>query len=122
MAQRNQTVTIPLEEYKELLLRDKPSEQDKALLGRIIDIISEYLEYSDDSSGRYYSSYIGNNLSVHDAEKMTKEIVNMFKYTDIEVYMDLWNGVATAKRKKEEREALIRQMNEAREIRKEQEN
>ena len=41
MAQRNQTVTIPLEEYKELLLRDKPSEQDKALLGRIIDIISD---------------------------------------------------------------------------------
>lgn len=118
---RTQTVTIPLEEYKELLLKDKPSEQDKALLNHILEIVSEYLDYEEESSSRYYTAYIGNSLKVHDAEKMTREIVNMLKYTDIEAYMELWNSIATAKRRKDEREAMIRQMNEAREIRAEQE-
>ena len=113
---RTQMVTIPLEEYKELLLKDRPSELDKAIVERFIRTLAEFLDYEEDERP-YWSSSVGNHLRVHDAEKLVKELLLALKYTDFERFMDLWNSVATARREKDAQEAMIRQMNEAREIR-----
>lgn len=113
---RTQMVTIPLEEYKELLLRDRPDEHDKAVLSRVMRTMAEFLDYDEDERP-YWSSSVGNHLKVHDAEKLVRELLLVFKYTDFERFMELWNGVATAKRESDAMEAMVRQMNEARQIR-----
>ena len=113
---RTQTVTIPLDEYKELLLRDKPDEHEKEVLGKLLDVLFEGLSY--DEEDRYYSSYsVGNHLKCDDGTKVVKEMLTMLKYVDREMYMGIWNAVNTGRRERMAREAMIEQMNMAREIR-----
>lgn len=121
MAQRNQTVTIPLEEYKELLLRDKPSEHDKEVLDKLLGILAEGLNYTDESRS-YSSYYMGDHLECRECEKLVKELLTMLRYVDRELYMRVWNAVVTRHREEEAKAAMVEQMNMAREIRKEQEN
>lgn len=107
-------VSITLEEYKELLLKDKPTEHDREVLKRIFDIIEPKLKYSD-----YSYEYIMKNVSIEDSREVIKEIFTMLKYVDFEKYMEIWNKVMTNERKRKEQEELAKQMNEAKEIRKE---
>lgn len=117
---RTQMVSITLDEYKELLLRDKPSEHDKEVLGKLLDIVSEHLEYTD--SGRSYSSYyMGNNLECTNCEKLVKELLKMLYYVDRDMYMRVWNAVVTRHREEQAKEAMVDQMNMAREIRSDKE-
>lgn len=119
MAQKTQMVTIPLEEYKELLLKDKPkSSDDSVLLERFMAMVEEGLEYSDSS---YYNGYINDNMQVKDDKKIVVEFMRMLRYVDFERYMNIWNKVQTAHRKDEEMKAKIEQMNKAKELRQEQE-
>ena len=113
---RTQTVTIPLDEYKELLLRDRPSEHEKEVLEKLLGIISEQMEYRDSISS-YYSGNMGDHLYCEDCSKLLKEVLTMLKYVDREMYMGIWNAVATAERERRAKEAMVSQMNEAREIR-----
>ena len=115
---RTQTVTIPLDEYKELLLKDKADDSEKRLLARIFEVLSEHLEY-EESERSYYSSSIGHHLKVGDANKLVKELVSMLFYVDREAFMSLWNGIMTAERERQAKEAMIQQMNDARELRSE---
>lgn len=118
---RTQTVTIPLEEYKELLLRDRPSEHEKEVLAKLLDIIAGGLAYVEEERG-WYSSHIGNHLECEDANGLVKEAMTMLKYVDMEIYMRVWNSVMTRERERKAKEAMVKQMNMAREIRAEQED
>ena len=115
---RTQTVTIPLDEYKELLLRDRPSDHDRELLSRMFEVLSSHLEYEENERS-YYSTNVGHHLKVKDADKLVKELVSVLFYVDRERFMQMWNGIASAERERLAQEAMVRQMNEARELRSE---
>lgn len=116
MANKTQMVTIPLEEYRELLLKDKPvGSNDTVIIERLIEQITNNLKYEEST---YYSNYIGDNMAIKDDKKIIKEFINMLKYVDFDRYMTIWNKVMTIHRKDEEMKAKIEQMNQAKEIRK----
>lgn len=117
---KTQTVTISLEEYKELLLKDRPTSSDHVVLGRIIDIVTAHLEYSKED--RWSSYYVGDNMKIKDSDEMLKEIVNIIKYTDFDKYMTIWNSVQTAERNRKAMQEQIDQMNRAKELREENKN
>lgn len=118
MAGKSQYVTIPLEEYKELLLKERPSEKEHELCERILSIVRESIEY-DEHNSPYYSSHVGDHMKVDDGGKCVAEIVRMLKYVDFDRYMELWNSVMTAERNRKAMEEKVAQMNEAKEIRRE---
>ncbi len=109
-------VTITLEEYKELLLREKPTDQDKETLTRVFDIIEQNLSY-----GTYSYDEVMKDVVIKDSRDVIKQIFTMLKYVDFDRYMEIWNKVMTNERKRKEQELLIKQMNEAKELRKESE-
>lgn len=117
MANKTEYITIPVSEYKELLLKDKPV-SDNTNYERILDYIADRLEYSEKDS--WSSAYMGDNMKyVADDEKLVKEILTMLKYTNFDKYMEIWNKVQTKHRNEEEMKMKIEQMNNAKEIRKE---
>lgn len=119
MANKSNTVTISLEEYKELLLKDKPLRgNDGEMLERIFNIIEQNLEYTDKN---YYSNIVMKNVRVKDSDTVLQEIFNMVKYLDFDRYMRIWNKVMTNERERKAQEELIKQMNEAKELRQENE-
>lgn len=112
---KTEYVTIPLEEYKELLLKEKPSNNSGANFERVIEMIEKNIEYTKSD---YYTSYLGDNMGIKNSDKIIREIVMMIKYNDFERYMEIWNKVQTNHRKEEEMKMKMEQMNKAKEIRK----
>lgn len=113
---KTQTVTISLEEYRELLLKEKPNSNDHEMLERIFNEIQKHLVYSD---SHYNSGYIGDDMKVDNSTEVICEIMRMVKYVDFERYMKMWNQVQTRERKRKDMEAQIEQMNKAKEMRNE---
>ena len=116
---KTEYVTIPLEEYKELLLKEAQApDSDSVNFERVLNYIEERLVYSKED--KWNNSYLGNNLKYRDDdENLVKEIITMLKYTNFDRYMKIWNNVQTKHRKEEE--LKMEQMNKAKEIRKENE-
>ena len=113
---KTQTVTISLEEYKELLLKEKPNSNDHEMLERIFNEIQKHLVYSD---SKYNSGHVGDSMKVDNSTEVICEIMRMVKYVDFERYMKMWNKTQTAYRKRKDMEAQIEQMNKAKEMRNE---
>ena len=107
-------VSISAEEYKELLLKEKPTDKDRELLKRIFDIIEPKLMYSN-----YKYDYVMENVKIDETREIFKEIFMMLKYVDFDKYMETWNKVMTNERRRKDQEELVKQMNGAKEIRKE---
>lgn len=115
MANKSTTVTIPLEEYKELLLKDKPLKgNDGEMLERILTVIESHLEYTESD---YYSNVVMKHVKVKNSDDIIKEIMQMIKYLDFDRYMKVWNKIMSNERERKAQEEKIKQMNEAKEIR-----
>lgn len=117
---KTQTVTISLEEYKELLLKEKPTDKDHEVLSRILSTVTSHLKYSEERT--WSSAYLGDNLAVEDSNEVMQEIINILKYADFDRYMTIWNSVQTAERNRKAMQDKIDQMNRAKELREEHEN
>lgn len=120
--ENTQFVTITLEEYKTLLLKQQPKDNLKVALNTFYQMLCDHVEYSH--SVNYYSDYIGDNMKFNDSN-LESDFVTFFKalkYVDTNAYMELWNKIQTEQRKKEEAKAKAEQMNKAKEIRKEAED
>ena len=113
---RTQMVTIPLEEYKELLLRDRPSDHDKELAERLLSILGESLEYTDEKMSSW-NDVVGPHMQLIGSKSAIKEMLNMLRYVDPERYMGLFNKVMSAERERKANEERINHMNEAKELR-----
>ena len=116
MAAKTQMVTIPLEEYKALLLKEAPTEKSHELCERMLDMLANHIEY-DEHDRVYWTSSIGDHMKVKDGSNFVKDLMVMLKYVDFERYMRIWNDVMTGKRNADAMQAKIDQMNEAKEIR-----
>lgn len=117
---KTQYVTIPLDEYKELLLKERPTDRDHEILNRIVDAVTTQIKYSE--KDRWSTSYIGDNMKVEDGDAVVKDIMNIIKYTDFDKYMSIWNGVQTAERNRKAMQDQINHMNAAKELRNEHDN
>ena len=115
---KTQYVTIPLEEYKALLLKEQPTDRSYELCERILEEVEKHVEY-DEHDSMYWSNSIGDHMKVKGGDAMVVEVMKMLKYVDFDRYMKIWNGVQTAERNRRAMEERIEQMNEAKEIRKE---
>lgn len=111
---KTQMVSIPLEEYKELLLRESPGETKNVILGRILESLPNYLKYEEN---HYASGYVDDYLRAEHGNGFITEVVRIIKYTDFELYMQIWNGIMTGERKRNAMEEQIEQMRKAKEIR-----
>ena len=107
-------ITISLEEYKELLLKEKPTTNETELLRRIIEMISSKLVYSDSS---YSNDLVMENVELREPRKVWSELFTLIKYVDFQLYMKIWNGVMTKERERKQQEELVRQMHQAKQIR-----
>ena len=119
--ENKQFVTITLEEYKALLLKQQPKDNLKVVLNTLYQLLCEHVKY--EGEGSYYRDYIGDNMKFDDSD-LESDFVTFFralKYVDTNAYMELWNKIQTEQRKKEEAKAKAEQMNKAKEIRKEAE-
>lgn len=110
MANKNE-VTISLEEYKELLLKDKPNNKDTMLLERIKDLLYEHIEYEKDWN---------DNITIdfkYDS-KFCDELITIIKVIDKELYKEMLKYVCDEKAKKDadkakmEKARAIKQVND----------
>lgn len=119
--ENTQFVTITLEEYKTLLIKQQPTDNLKVVLNTLYQLLCDHVKY--EKEGSYYRDYIGDNMKFDDSN-LESDFVTFFKslkYIDTNAYMELWNKIQTEQRKKEEAKAKAEQMNKAKEIRKEAE-
>lgn len=117
--ENTQFVTITLDEYKTLFLKEQPKDNLKVVLNTLYQLLCEHVKYSREES--YYGDYIGDNMKFDDSN-LESDFVTFFKalkYVDTNAYMELWNKIQTEQRKKEEAKAKAEQMNKEKEIRKE---
>ena len=115
--EKTQYVTIPLEEYRELLLKDSPTDKDKVVLERIMLEYETCIEYTEEERS-WDSSLMKDHLKVTGNDKdLIKEITRILKYSDFERYMQVWNKKCTQFRENEAIKAKMKQMKEAKEIR-----
>lgn len=117
--ENTQFVTITLEEYKTLLLKQQPKDNLKAVLNTLYQLLCDHIKYSE--KNYYYDDYIGDNMKFDDSN-LESDFVTFFKalkYVDTNAYIELWNKIQTEQRKKEEAKAKAEQMNKEKEIRKE---
>ena len=93
MAKSNE-VTISLEEYKELLLKDKPNNKDTMLLERIKELLYEHIKYEKDWN---------DNITIdfkYDS-KFCDELITIIKVVDKEFYKEMIKFVCNEKAKKD---------------------
>ena len=119
MDEKEQFVTITLDEYKALLIKEQPKDNLKVVLNTLYQLLCDHVKYTRE--GSYYSDYIGDNMMFDDSN-LESDFVTFFKalkYVDTNAYIELWNKIQTEQRKKEEAKVKAEQMNKAIEIRKE---
>lgn len=73
----NKNITISVEEYKELLLKERPSDNDKWLLGKIKEFVVSQCKLSDT-----------NNITV-DRYSFGEDFVKFIKTLDREFYKEI---------------------------------
>lgn len=74
----NKNITISVEEYKELLLKERPSDNDKWLLGKIKEFVVSQCKLSDT-----------NNITVVDRYSFGEDFVKFIKTLDREFYKEI---------------------------------
>lgn len=101
---KNKEVTISLEEYKELLLKERPSDNDKWVLEKIKEFIVNHSKLSDDCK----------SISIESDWRFSEGLLKYLKLIDMEFYKALvkkcYDNKLQEKRKaKYEKEKLIKE-------------
>ena len=94
---KEQTVTIPVEEYKELLLREMPVEKDKALVNAIVNVILEFSKIVDENS--WDNDF--KTVHINDENKFVKELLRAIYYTDRTTFISIYKVLASASKEDE---------------------
>lgn len=105
MAIKNE-ITITLDEYKELLLKDKPNNKDTMLLDRIKTLIFDSITYYENWDKEVQIDFKSDS-------NFTEELVTTIKVVDKEMYKEMIKHIYDEKAKKDAEKA---QMKKARAI------
>ena len=93
MANKNEIV-ISIDEYKELLLKDKPNNKDVMLLDRIKTLLYDHIKYEKDWSDNI-------TIDFKSDSKFCDELITTIKVIDKEFYKEMLKFVCDEKAKKD---------------------
>lgn len=93
MANKNEIV-ISIDEYKELLLKDKPNSKDAMLLDRIKTLLYDHIKYEKDWNNNITIEFKSDN-------KFCDELITTIKVIDKEFYKEMLKFVCDEKAKKD---------------------
>lgn len=102
-------VTIGLDEYKELLLKDKPNDKDTMLLERIKELLFEHIKYEKDWNDNIIIDFKCDR-------NFTEELITTIKVVDREFYKEMIKFVCDEKAKKEAEKAEMEKAKAIKEI------
>lgn len=112
---KSNNVTISLEEYKELLLRQIPSENEKMLIAKIKDLILDSIKYYKD-----YNNKI--SIDFESDSTFTGDLITLFKLIDKDFYKEMFEKIINDEQKKEIDEANMKKLRDLKDIKKELED
>lgn len=93
MANKSEIV-ISIDEYKELLLKDKPNSKDAMLLDRIKTLLYDHIKYEKDWNNNITIEFKSDN-------KFCDELITTIKVIDKEFYKEMLKFVCDEKAKKD---------------------
>lgn len=99
MGSKNE-ITISLDEYKELLLKDKLNDKDTMLLERIKELLFEHIKYEKDWNDNI-------KIDFKYDSKFCDELITVIKVIDKEFYKDMLKHVCDEKAKKDAEKAKM---------------
>lgn len=105
---KDKQVTVSLTEYKELLLKERPNDNDKWLLEKIKDFIA--------SQCRLDSNY--KDISIKDSYDFAGDILKFIKLVDLDFYKLIVKKCYDDKLAEEETKLRVEKMNAIKELNK----
>lgn len=106
---KDKNITISLAEYKELLLKERPSDNDKWVLEKIKTFIAENAKLDRDY----------NEITIKDSYDFAKDILKFIKLVDLEFYKSIVKKCYDIELEKEETKLKAEKMNAIKELNKE---
>lgn len=107
---KEKNVTITMSEYKELLLKEKPSDNDKWLLEKIKEFISNHCELDSEYK----------NVSIKSDWRFSEELLKFLKMVDMDFYKSIVKKCYDDKLEEEETKLRVEKMNAIKKLNKEQ--
>lgn len=109
---KDKNITISLSEYKELLLKERPSDNDKWLLEKIKTFIAENTKLDSDYK----------DITIKDSYDFARDILKFIKLVDMNFYKSIVKKCYDKKLEEEETKLRVEKMNAIKELNKEQKN
>ena len=106
---KDKNITVSLAEYKELLLKERPSDNDKWLLEKIKTFIAENTKLDRDY----------NEITIKDSYDFARDILKFIKLVDLEFYKSIVKKCYDIELEKEETKLRVEKMNAIKELNKE---
>lgn len=107
---KNQNITISIEEYKELLMKERPDDNDKWLLEKIKNYIAEQCSLDRDCS----------DISIKDSYDFARDLMRFIKLVDMDFYKMIVKKCYDNEMEKEQNKLRVEKMNAIKELNKEQ--
>lgn len=107
---KDKNVTISLAEYKELLLKERPSDNDKWVLEKIKEFISNQCELGDDCK----------TITGYDNWHFGEKLISFIKIIDMEFYKDIVKRCYDKKIEEQETKLRVEKMNAIKELNREE--
>lgn len=106
---KDKQVTISLTEYKELLLKERPSDNDKWLLEKIKNYIAQQCKLDRDCR----------DINIKDSYDFARDILRFIKVVDFDFYKLIVKKCYDIEMEKEEAKIRVEKMNAIKELNKE---
>lgn len=106
---KDKNITISLSEYKDLLLKERPNDNDKWLLEKIKEYLSQNCKLDRNCK----------NIEVNDSWNFGSKLLEFIKMIDIEFYKSLVKKCYDEKLYEEETKLRVEKMNAIKELNKE---
>ena len=98
---KSNTIVISVEEYRDLLTRKLPDDNDRLVIEKIKDLILDNIKYQNSS----YDTH--QYLDMISDDKFIKELLTLFKILDKNFYIELVKFVMDKKQKEDNEKALM---------------
>lgn len=106
---KDKNITISLNEYKELLLKERPSDNDKWMLEKLKTFIAENTKLNREC----------NEIEIKDSWDFGRDILKFIKLADFEFYKSIVKKCYDIELEKEEAKLRVEKMNAIKELNKE---
>lgn len=108
---KEKTITISLSEYKELLLKERPNDNDKWLLEKIKNYIASQCKLDSDYK----------EITIRDSYDFARDLLRFIKMVDLDFYKLIVKKCYDDKLEEEETKLRVEKMNAIKKLNKEKE-